>query len=148
MEECEICGARAKDIYIVNVEEAELRVCTRCTKGKKIVSKVIERPARGAQQKARAPEDAANVVENYGALIRDARESMRIPIKVLAERINEKETLLLRIEQQKTVPDAKLSKKLERALGIKLSDSQQQGETGNYTGRGEEPTIGEFIKKA
>lgn len=146
MEECEICGAKTNDIYVVNVEDVELRVCTKCAKGKKIVAKVTER-ANSPKQVARVQKnEVPQLVENYGLAIHNAREAMKLPIKVLAEMINEKETLLLRIEQQKTLPSTELTKKLEKALGIKLSDTQQsESENTGYTGRAEKVTLGDFM---
>ena len=35
MEECEICGSKTKDVYIVNVEDVELRVCTKCEEARR-----------------------------------------------------------------------------------------------------------------
>ena len=93
MEECEICGKRSEDIYVVNVEEAELRVCTRCAKGKKIVSRVVERKSLPKGMGMAKRPDIEQLVDNYGAVIHEARERMKIPVKVLAEMLNEKETI-------------------------------------------------------
>jgi putative transcription factor len=146
MEECEICGAKTKDIYIVNVEDVELRVCTKCAKGKKIVSKVVEKKQTGKFFKEKKNEEP-QLVENYGTVIHSARESMKIPMKVLAEMLNEKETLLLRIEQQRTLPSMQLAKKIEKALGIKLAEPEQQNEGSSFGGKGDKVTLGDFIIK-
>ena len=45
---------------------------------------------------------------------------MGLPLDVLAERINEKWSFLERVEHEKTLPDDKLCRKLEKELGIKL----------------------------
>lgn len=148
MEECEICGKRSEDIYIVNVEEAELRVCTKCAKGKRIVSKVIEKKVAPKGIARVRKGDVEQLVENYGEVIHDARERMRIPIKVLAEMISEKETHLLHVERQKTRPSEELRKKLERALSIRLIEPAQSAEEG-ASGRagGDSVTLGDFITK-
>jgi putative transcription factor len=148
MEDCEICGKRSDDIYVVNVEEAELRVCTKCAKGKKIVSKVVERKAtpKGVGTVRRG--DIEQLVENYGAVIHDARERMKLPVKVLAEMINEKETHLLHVEQQRTRPSEELRKKLERALSVRLVEpSQGADESVHGKGGGDSVTLGDFITK-
>lgn len=146
MEECEICGKQSRDIYIVNLEGAELRVCTKCAKGKKIVSRVVERVKMTAQA-ARAKKEV-QIIDNYGIIIHNARESMRLPIKVLAEMLNEKETLLLRIEQQKTMPSEELAKKLEKALKVRLAESDQPEASGlGGIGKVDKATLGDFIKK-
>ena len=148
MEECEICGKRSGDIYVVNVEEAELRVCTSCAKGKKIVSKVTERKSSPKGMGMAKKPDIEQLVENYGAVIHEARERMKIPVKVLAEMINEKETHLLHVEQQRTRPSEELRKKLESALGIRLVE-QVQTEDESVHGRagGDGVTLGDFITK-
>lgn len=147
MEECEICGARAKDIYVVNVEEVELRVCPKCAKGKKIVARISEQKAAMQMQAARAKNEPAQLIENYGRVVHNAREAMKLPLKVLAEMINEKETLLLRVEQQRTMPSQELSKKLERALKIKLTDNSEPGSANVALGRADKASLGEFIER-
>lgn len=73
---------------------------------------------------------------------------MRLPLKVLAEMLNEKETLLLRVEQQRTMPSMELAKALEKALGIKLTESgQPQADGSGYGGKGEKVTLGDYIKR-
>lgn len=148
MEECELCGAKTNDIYIVDVEDVELRVCAKCSKGKKIVSKIEQRQSRPKQFAKPAKAEEAQLVENYGIAIHNARESMRLPLKVLAEMINEKETLLLRIEQQRTLPSIELTKKLEKALRIKLAETAQpQGTRSRSIGSGDRITIADYMKK-
>ncbi len=147
MEECELCGSKMKDVYIVNVDEVELRVCTKCAQGKKIISKVVEQPKRPGLPMKEAKKEIPQLIENYGSVIHAARESMKIPIKVLAEMISEKETLLLRVEQQRTMPSVELTKKLEKALGIRLAETSAQMQEGslNRSGQGEGATLGEFV---
>lgn len=150
MEECELCGSKMKDVYIVNVDEVELRVCTKCAQGKKIISKVMDQPKGSKQQAAKAAKnEIPQLVENYGSKMHKARESMKIPLKVLAEMINEKETLLARVEQQRTMPSVELTKKLEKALGIKLVESaaQLQEKSASYSSKNEAATLGEFMNK-
>ncbi len=152
MEECEICGSRMSDVYAVDVEGVELRVCTKCARGRKVLyaaseSRATHMPAAYAKRRPSGKEH--RVVDDYGSRMRKAREAMNLPMKVLAEMINEKETLLLRVEQEKTIPAVGLSAKLERALGIKLEEAQE-GDTEEKRGggpRAEEATLGEFVRR-
>lgn len=153
MEECEICGSRTKDIYITDVEGAELRVCTKCAKGKRIVSKVIERPysqKKGARKgNEKGNDEDTQVVDDYGKLIHNAREAMRLPLKVLAEMLNEKETLLRRIEQQRTLPSIAVAKKLEKALGVRLTEAAITDNALESVERGSgKATLGDFVGTA
>ena len=150
MEECELCGRGVKDIYLVNVEGAELRVCVNCARGKKVIASYTEKAAQQKKSNYARPvrEEDQPVIENYGAAIRNARERMKLPLKVLAEMIAEKETLLLRVEQQRTIPSMALTKKLEKALGIKLIDmTSDTGGDSRGSGGGDGISLGDFIKR-
>jgi putative transcription factor len=146
MEECELCGAPTKSVYIVNVEDVELRVCAKCAQGKKVITTHEYKPAVARKATRPRSEEEQSLVENYGKVIREARERMKLPIKVLAEMLNEKETLLARIEQQSTMPTMKLTKMLEKALSIKLIESAESPGAGSVTGgKKSNATLGEFI---
>ncbi len=122
MEECELCGRSMSIIHTVNVEGVELRVCAKCATGKKVLRTESQSDAqKGRQAPVRKPDDdSVELVADYGTRIRKARERLRLPLKVLAEMLNEKEHFLARVEAQKTVPPDNLAKKIERALDITL----------------------------
>jgi len=60
------------------------------------------------------------VVENYPALIRKAREKQRLGHAELGKQIGEKISVLQKLETGRLIPDQMLAKKLEHALRIKL----------------------------
>ncbi len=60
------------------------------------------------------------IVDNYGDIVRKAREKMGLTREQLAKILKEKESVIARIENYEMVPDDKLAKKLERVLKIKL----------------------------
>lgn len=144
-----MCGRETKDIYILNVEGVELRACARCAKGKKVIRTEFEQAAtrkNESKPSKQLKEEEKPIVENYGAIIRQARERMKIPIKVLAEMLNEKEHYLVRVEEQKTEPNLALARKLEKELKIKLTE-ESVSENGNYNQKnqkGSVATLGEF----
>jgi putative transcription factor len=145
VEECELCGTRINETYTIDLDGTELRVCAKCAKGKVVLRSSSETriaPVRRSSMKEEPP-----LKENYGEIIREARERMKLPIKVLAEMINEKETFILRVEEQKMQPDMKLAKKLEKALGIKLAAERETTEGVHSRGNTENATLGEFINR-
>lgn len=148
MEECELCGRKIEHAYIIEVEGVELRVCAQCAAGKHIIEEPKSAPHAPikAQAKAKDSEDY-EIAENYGSMIHEARERMKLPLKVLAEMLNEKETLLLRVEEQKTLPSNELVKKLEKALSIKLTVQQQAGDTAHSHSSEGRASLGEFLTK-
>ena len=124
--ECEICGKETNIIYVVEVEGAVMNVCAECSKGKKVTDKIdLSRQEKKVAKAAKEKEKESEVIEHYGEAIRKAREKLGLPLNVLAERINEKASTLLRIEEEKTLPTDKVIKKLEKELGIKLLEEKK-----------------------
>ncbi len=149
MEECELCGRQTKDIYVVNVENVELRACASCAKGKKVIKTELERQVKAKATSARpkrVTDEDMVLIDNYASAIRRAREQMKLPIKVLAEMINEKEHLLLRVEEERTRPSIALTKKLEKILKIKLTEEVKEDNTKYSAKRVQDPTIGDFME--
>ena len=146
MGDCEICGRSSDVLYVVDLEGARMSVCERCSRGKSIVSKIGSEQEAPTRTFAREEEPEEEVVEGYGEKIRKAREALGIPMKVLAERINEKESNLIRVENERTLPTEKLVLKLERELNIKLI-TKQKPSPGNgkiKKGRNEPLTLGDI----
>lgn len=145
VEECELCGRKMNDVYVVSIEGSDLRVCTSCAKGKKVVYKQVEEDRRGPPKKMiKKIDEEVELVEGYGKRIHEARDQMQLPLKVLGEMINEKEAHLLRVEEEKTRPSIELTKKIEKALNIKIT--QMKGEEPKvYTGKPNKATLGDFF---
>jgi putative transcription factor len=74
------------------------------------------------QTKPKAPtvDTSLELVEDYGAKIRKAREQLGLSHEELGKRLNEKVSLLRKIETGKMEPDDKLAAGLEHLLKIKL----------------------------
>ncbi len=127
--ECEICGAETDTLYEIEIEGATMLVCSVCAKGKHLTGKVVregkteqdEKQKQETKSRKQEGEEEYELIDNYGEEIKKARENLGIPVKVLAEKISEKASTLLRVEEQKTLPNDKLVKKLEKELGIKLT---------------------------
>ncbi|MEM3839344.1 MAG: multiprotein-bridging factor 1 family protein [Candidatus Micrarchaeaceae archaeon] len=140
MYDCDICGRPAETVYIVEIEGAKMMLCGRCAKGKAPLQ--VVGPEKGSEPGSRAVNklqlEEPELVADYGSRIKSARNSLGISTKVLAERINEKESTLIRVEGQRMLPNEKLRKKLERELGIKLV-SEPEAAGGRFKGGGGDP---------
>ncbi|MCL4365561.1 MAG: multiprotein bridging factor aMBF1 [Candidatus Marsarchaeota archaeon] len=129
MEECEVCGKGSEDLFLVDIEGAQMAVCGQCSKGKRILQKFSERKeTQVAYRTTQSRQDEYEVVEHYGRIIKDARDALDLPAHVLAERINEKESTLVRVEKEDALPDDRLARKLEKALGIRLMTRAEPAE--------------------
>ena len=62
------------------------------------------------------------LVDDYGRVIRRAREASGMSHEDLALKIKEKASLLKKIEREAIVPEDKVRKKLERTLQITLTE--------------------------
>lgn len=69
------------------------------------------------------------LVDDYGTLIRQARDAQGLTHEDLGRRINEKVSVLKKLENHKMRPDNKLAEKLQHALRIKLLVPPSKDET-------------------
>jgi putative transcription factor len=88
------------------------------------------------------------VVQDYDDRIRTAREAEDLTQEELADQLNEKASLIRKLERGDVLPSDSVQRKLERALGIDLSmggsseDSEWSG--GSATGG---TTLGDVVKR-
>ncbi|KAJ7929333.1 ylMBF1 [Mycena leptocephala] len=62
----------------------------------------------------------AKIAPSVGRAIQDARMELKLSQKDVAQKINEKPSVLQDYESSKAIPNAQILGKLERALGVKL----------------------------
>jgi putative transcription factor len=131
---CEVCGCRINGKpFNVIIEAARLTVCSECAKHGKICydeprpKPVFVKPKPTPvmpriQAKAQLPpvDVSIELSEDFGAKIRKARERLGFSHEELGKRINEKVSLLRKIETGKIAPNDRLAATLEHALKIKL----------------------------
>jgi putative transcription factor len=131
---CEVCGKRINGKpFKVIIEGAKLTVCIDCSKlGKPYYEEpkrqvLAPRSATGprtilVQKKPTAPkvDTSQELVSNFDVKIRQARERLGLSHEDLGKRLNEKVSLLRKIETGKMVPNNKLAAMLEHALKIEL----------------------------
>jgi len=89
-----------------------------------------------------------DIIEGYGHVIKSAREKSGLPLAVIAERINEKESFLHALENERLKPTTDIAKKLEKELKIKLIekvDSSVSASDSVTTKRFSELTLGEML---
>ena len=161
---CEVCGRKinGKPITAI-IESAKLTVCIACSKHGKICQeepkpKLILQRLRPTprQQRLQKPKPQAStvdtsqeLVEDYPVKIRQAREILGLSHDELGKRINEKVSLLRKIETGKMTPDNRLASLLERTLKIKLivlTKEEKVVQLKMSKAAGHELTLGDLIK--
>jgi putative transcription factor len=145
--QCEMCGETIRGSpKLVRVEGAELQVCSKCEKFGTEVQQVrrtgMAASSRPPVQKQGRPGATVatpsafrkrdlfdymegEIVDDYAARIRHAREAKALSQKDLAMLLKEKEHLIKKIENAELIPEDAVRKKLEKALEIRLVDAPE-----------------------
>ncbi len=146
MANCDLCGTEAQLVSAV-VEGTMLNVCKECSRFGNVV-KVS--PARHlTKEKAKKiieePEEVEVITKDYSSRIKNTREKLGIKQEDLARKINEKESLIHKIESGRIKPNMAVAKKLESALKIRLVETYIENAERKVNMRDENLTIGDLI---
>ncbi len=160
---CELCGKTVPFTKSVLIDGAKLEVCSECAKfgedykspsegstgGNRTVieQRLDKRQKRMGVKDVYANAKSVELVEDYGKVIREAREARGMDLEEFSNSINEKKGTIAKIETNKLIPDDKLTKKIEKALEIKLLQAVSLGMTQSAAGGSGKMTLGDFFKK-
>ncbi|WP_181693156.1 multiprotein bridging factor aMBF1 [Natronomonas sp. LN261] len=172
MVQCEMCGTETGSPKTVKIEGAELDVCDECadfgtevrteeTSSTSTKYSTSSSSGSGSSSSSRGSSENSGggsrrdmfdemdeVVQDYDDRIRTARESEGITQEELADRLNEKASLIRKLERGDVLPSDSIQRKLERSLEINLSmggsgdDAEWSG--GSSTGG---TTLGDVVKR-
>jgi len=158
---CEMCG---KDTVTrpAFVEGTRLNVCQNCARfaddkvsGKTtpaptaaVIEERLQRRERRMQTKdVYATMSSIELIDDYGGAIRNARTKKGMDQEEFAASIGEKKGIIAKLETNDIIPDEKLTRKLEKALGIKLTEVVSSGAEISGRGGDTKMTLENFIKK-
>ncbi len=160
---CELCGSDVPRTKLVMVESAAMNACPKCEKfassgavktkeGKVMLPSVADRLGsreRRMRQRDVLTHGEKELVFDYHHRVRKGRQKMSMSQDELAKSLNEKKSIIVKIENGDIRPTDKLIAKLERALDITLKDYL---ETDDDDGQGSQQqqskgmTLADFIK--
>lgn len=154
---CELCGVEVPRTRKVIVEGTALNVCSSCSKfgtapqkseDRKVSPMVsrLEMSKRRFRPKDVYEKDVDVLVSDYGSRIREARMKMGFSQEELGKKLNEKWSVINKLETGDMRPDDKLVTKLERALGIKLMEKLTPAKVEKKESRGA-LTIGDLLRE-
>ena len=158
--ECEICGKPVPEHNPIRakIEGSVMVVCKECSKLGKI-QKAPPKPKFRQTGKTKRPTSTRNrsysrndepseeLIEDFEIKIRNARESKDWSREDLGRKINERVSVITRIETGKMTPDIKLTKKLEKALNIKLLEKVDNVDLNQFINSSSgERTLGNIMK--
>ena len=148
---CDLCGKTTESLAKAIIEGVQLDVCSDCAKFGKVIA-AVKRPSAKEQHKQYIKQQQAKeekielLVENYAEIIKKKREEIGLTQKEFANRINEKESTIHKIETGALEPPLHLAKKLENVLGIKLIEQHEEIHENLRKSRIGGFTLGDFIK--
>ncbi|WP_409197735.1 multiprotein bridging factor aMBF1 [Methanobrevibacter acididurans] len=126
---CEICGKPISGKPIrTKVDGAVLDTCKECSKlgriqkappQRQIKRKTAKKQSTQKYQRKR-DEPSEEIVENFGNICKQARESKGWSREQLGEKIQEKVSVIKKIESGKMTPELNLAYKFEKTLNIKI----------------------------
>ena len=163
--ECEVCGQKG-ELRKVLIDGVVMRVCDECSKfgvspREKTGYETSQREERTPyitpsikprkKKNKRAPRDYLKdsqfeLVENFAELIREARESRDWTQEELGDFINEKASLIAKIERGMESIDEKLLTKLERKLKITLRVPVVNSVHESREEISQGPTLGDIVR--
>ena len=155
MPTCDMCGQEAQ-LLKAKVEGTVLDVCERCARFGEVIAKpepIFSKNIPEPMQPRAAPrrrEIVQVIVEDYPQKIRQARERKGLTQEQFAGQLNERESVIQKLETGQMKPDIKLARKLENKLHISLVEEfRESGEVPLPTKKseGEGFTLGDFVKE-
>ncbi|MCK4589189.1 MAG: TIGR00270 family protein [Nanoarchaeota archaeon] len=152
MPNCEMCGQET-ELVNAEIEGIEMTVCQNCARFgqvKDIPKEKIATLKKTNQKPMRSEphlEVTESIIPDYPKKIREAREQLGLKQEDFAKKINEKESLLHKMETGSFKPSLSLARKLEKLLGIKLIQQIEEEKFTTAKTSSEGLTIGDLIKK-
>ncbi|WP_076608669.1 multiprotein bridging factor aMBF1 [Natronorubrum thiooxidans] len=179
MVQCEMCGAETSSPKTIKVEGAKLDVCSNCTDfgtevkqpsssggstkystssssssssgGSSTSGSAGSTGSSGSSSQRRSDmfDDMDELATDYDNRVRNARENRGLSQSDLANELNEKASLIRKIERGDTLPSDEVQSKLEDFLEITLSAEGGSADDSEWSGGSSSGsyTLGDVVKR-
>jgi putative transcription factor len=160
MPQCEMCGSEQPSLTTVKVEGAELQLCDDCKEfGTEVRTEsggsdsgssgsAGSSAGGGSTRRRRDMFDTMDeIVADYDQRIREARESRSLSQEELAKSLNEKASLIRKLERGDMLPSDDVRSELEAELGISLIEGQEADDTEWSSDSSTTTTLGDVVKR-
>ena len=141
MGECEICGSKNADRK-TKIDNAILTVCEKCVNFGEEIKPPIVKIVKKQIPKLEEPEETLK--SNFNEVIRNSRERRKLKQEELAKKLNEKISVIKRVEEG-WEPTPSLISKLEKFFNIKLTEKPEEKKLEKKTNN-EKLTIGDVVE--
>lgn len=169
MPQCEMCGAEKSSLTTTKVEGAELELCDDC---KDFGTEVKTEPSSTSTSKYSTSSSSGGassststsggggggrrrdmfdqmdeIAGDYDQRIRTAREDEGLSQEELANELNEKASLIRKLERGEMLPSDDVKSKLERRLGLSLSEGSDDEEASWESDSSMTQTLGDVVER-
>jgi len=143
MPSCQLCGESSDNLKKAKIEGAVLKVCSSCSDMGNVMEQKKKQVKKTNKSKSRRPRDTQVLANNYGERVKSSREERQLSIKELADDLNEKASLIKKVEREELKPDKALAGKLSKALGVTLYVNPQVSDHDVESGDDRDATLGD-----
>ncbi|MFC6785765.1 multiprotein bridging factor aMBF1 [Halobaculum halobium] len=172
MPQCEMCGAEKASLTTTKVEGAELELCSDCSdfgtevrtestsststkystsssssSSSNSGSSGSSSSSSSSQRRRDMFDDMETVVGDYDERIRQARETTGMSQEDLAKDINEKASVIRKLERGDILPSDDVQQKLEKKLGISLVEGESVDDADWEGSSSGSMTLGDVVKR-
>ncbi|XGI83806.1 multiprotein bridging factor aMBF1 [Halorutilales archaeon Cl-col2-1] len=167
--QCEMCGAETQDPSVIRIEGSKLRVCSNCEEFGTVLHDETETESQSSSQaesqsqnksttstRSKSSSGGRNrdlfdeigtLAADYDDKVRNARESKGLSQEDFADEINEKVSLVRKIEKGDMRPDEKVRQKLESSLEIELTEEGVSEGDWSSEGSSDGYTLGDIVER-
>lgn len=141
---CDLCGYNG-ELNSALVEKSLMNICSKCLRFGKKVERNKNFDVNDIIKRKPVIENLNLLKEDYAHLIKESREKLKLTPDDLAKKLNEKASLIHKVENKEIIPNDVLIKKLESFFKIKLQETYSPEEI-KTSFKNTGITIGDLIK--
>ena len=147
MASCQLCGRDVDSLKKAKIEGATLKVCDSCADmGETVETKSKKKKRKKKKKRTSSKRSSEVLTSNYGEMIKNAREEEKLSIKEVADSLNEKESVIKKIEGEDLKPEKSLASKLEKKFGIELYVNPSVSDVETDSGDSRSATLGDVAE--
>ena len=143
MPSCQLCGEDSDNLKKTKIECALMKVCSSCSDMGEVVEQKKKKTKKKKKKTTYRPKDNEKLANNYGEKIKQARENRQLSMKELADSLNEKASLIKKVEREDLKPEKSLANKLSKELEITLYVNPEVYDTSVESTDNKKATLGD-----
>lgn len=143
MPSCQLCGEDSDNLKKTKIEGALMKVCSSCSDMGEVVEQKKKKTKKKKKKTTYRPKDNEKLANNYGERIKQARENRQLSMKELADSLNEKASLIKKVEREDLKPEKSLANKLSKELEITLYVNPEVYDTSVESTDNKKATLGD-----